>query len=125
MKNEARLLHITGTVQGVGFRPFIYQIAKAHGLFGYVKNLGNYVEILLEGNLESLDNFLGDLLEKKPPLAKITEIKTKDVPASGYSKFIILPSESGVFENSIIPPDTVICEQCRSEIFDPSLLLLQ
>ncbi|AKB14037.1 hydrogenase maturation protein HypF [Methanosarcina thermophila] len=120
MKNEARLLHITGTVQGVGFRPFIYQIAKAHGLFGYVKNLGNYVEILLEGNLESLDNFLADLLEKKPPLAKITEIKTKNVPVSGYSEFIILPSESGVFENSIIPPDTAICEQCKSEIFDPS-----
>jgi hydrogenase maturation protein HypF len=120
MKNEARLLHITGTVQGVGFRPFIYQLAKAHGLFGYVKNLGNYVEILIEGNKESLDNFLEELPEKKPPLAKITGIKTKNVPLSGYSKFIIVPSESGVFENSIIPPDTAICEQCRSEIFDPS-----
>lgn len=120
MQNEARLLHITGTVQGVGFRPFIYQLAKAHGLFGYVKNLGNYVEILIEGNQESLDNFLKELPEKKPPLAKITEIKIKDVLFSGYSKFIIVPSESGVFENSIIPPDTAICEQCRSEIFDPS-----
>lgn len=120
MKNEARLLHVTGTVQGVGFRPFIYQLAKAHGLFGYVKNLGNYVEILLEGNQESLDNFVEELPEKKPPLAKITEIKTKSVPISRYSKFIIVPSESGVFENSIIPPDTAICEQCRSEIFDPS-----
>lgn len=120
MQNEARLLHITGTVQGVGFRPFIYQLAKTHGLFGYVKNLGNYVEILIEGNQESLDNFLKELPEKKPPLAKITEIKIKDVLFSGYSKFIIVPSESGVFENSIIPPDTAICEQCRSEIFDPS-----
>jgi hydrogenase maturation protein HypF len=120
MQNEARLLHITGTVQGVGFRPFIYQIAKANGLSGYVKNLGNYVEILIEGNRECLDNFLKELPEKKPPLAKITEIKTKNVPFSGYSKFIIVPSESGVFENSIIPPDTAICEQCKSEIFDPS-----
>lgn len=120
MQNEARLLHITGTVQGVGFRPFIYQLAKAHGLFGYVKNLGNYVEILLEGHQESLDNFLKELPEKKPPLAKITEINIKNVPFSGSSKFIIVPSESGVFENSIIPPDTAICEQCRSEIFDPS-----
>lgn len=120
MQNEARLLHITGTVQGVGFRPFIYQLAKAHRLFGYVKNLGNYVEILIEGNQESLDNFLKDLPEKKPPLAKITEINLKNVPFSGYSKFIIVPSESGVFENSIIPPDTAICEQCRSEIFNPS-----
>ncbi|MGB9940784.1 carbamoyltransferase HypF [Methanosarcina sp.] len=120
MQNEARLLHITGTVQGVGFRPFIYQLAKANGLFGYVKNLGNYVEILIEGNRESLDNFLKELPEKKPPLAKVTEIKTKNVPFSGYSKFVIVPSESGVFENSIIPPDTAICEQCRSEIFNPA-----
>ncbi len=120
MQNEARLLHVTGTVQGVGFRPFIYQLAKTHGLFGYVKNLGNYVEILIEGNPESLDNFVKELPEKKPPLAKITEIKTKNFPFSGHSKFIIVPSESGVFENSIIPPDTAICEQCRSEIFDPS-----
>ncbi len=120
MQNEARLLHITGTVQGVGFRPFIYQLAKVHGLFGYVKNLGNYVEILIEGNKESLEKFVKELPEKKPPLAKVKEIKTKNVPFSGYPKFIIVPSESGVFENSIIPPDTAICEQCRSEIFDPS-----
>jgi hydrogenase maturation protein HypF len=120
MQNEARLLHITGTVQGVGFRPFIYQIAKANGISGYVKNLGNYVEILIEGDRKSLDTFIKELPEKKPPLAKVTEIKTKNVPFSGYSKFIIVPSESGVFENSIIPPDTAICEQCRAEIFDPS-----
>ena len=120
MQNEARILHVTGTVQGVGFRPFVYQLAKAHGLFGYVKNLGNHVEILIEGSQESLENFLQDLLEKKPPLAKITEIKSKNVPVSAYSKFIIVPSEPGVFENSIIPPDTAICEDCRSEIFNPS-----
>jgi hydrogenase maturation protein HypF len=120
MQNEARVLHVTGTVQGVGFRPFVYQLAKAHGLFGYVKNLGNHVEILIEGNQGNLENFLQDLLEKKPPLAKITEIKSKNVPVSAYSKFIIVPSEPGVFENSIIPPDTAICEDCRSEIFNPS-----
>ena len=120
MQNEARFLHVTGTVQGVGFRPFIYQLAKAHGLFGYVKNLGNHVEILIEGSPESLEKFLKELPEKKPPLAKVTEIRSKNVPFSGYSKFVIVPSESGVFENSIIPPDTAICEDCKSEIFDPS-----
>ena len=120
MQNEARLLHVTGTVQGVGFRPFIYQLAKAHGLSGYVKNLGNHVEILIEGCPASLERFLAELPEKKPPLAKVTEIKLKNVPVSGSSKFIIVPSESGVFENSIIPPDTAICEDCKSEIFDPS-----
>lgn len=120
MKNQARLLHVTGTVQGVGFRPFIYQLAKAHRLSGYVKNLGNHVEILIEGDGEKVQNFLDDLPVKKPPLARIKEIKVDTVPFSGYSEFIIIHSEPGKFENSIIPPDTAICEQCRSEIFDPS-----
>lgn len=120
MQNEAKLLHVTGTVQGVGFRPFIYQLAIAHGLFGYVKNLGNHVEILIEGSPESIKKFLKELPERKPPLAKVTEIEAKNVSLSGYSKFIIVPSESGVFVNSIIPPDTAICEDCKSEIFDPS-----
>jgi hydrogenase maturation protein HypF len=120
MQNEAKLLHITGTVQGVGFRPFIYLLAKTHGLSGYVKNLGNYVEILIEGKQKNIDYFIKELPKKKPPLAKIVEIKSKNVPLSAWSNFVIVPSETGVFENSIIPPDTAICEQCRSEIFDPS-----
>lgn len=120
MKNQARILHVTGTVQGVGFRPFIYQLAKAHRLSGYVKNLGNHVEILIEGDGEDVQDFLDDLPEKKPPLARIKETKVDTVPFSGYSEFIIIHSEPGKFENSIIPPDTAICEQCRSEIFDPS-----
>lgn len=67
MQNEARLLHVTGTVQGVGFRPFIYRLAKAHGLSGYVKNLGNHVEVLIEGERADIQNFLIDLPEKKAP----------------------------------------------------------
>ena len=120
MQNEARLLHVTGTVQGVGFRPFVYQLAKVYGLLGFVKNQGNYVEIHIEGNWENLENFIQDLSEKKPPLSKIAEIKSKNAPFSAYSNFSIVPSEPGVFENSIIPPDTAICKDCRSEIFDPS-----
>jgi hydrogenase maturation protein HypF len=61
MQNEARLLHVTGTVQGVGFRPFVYQLAKVYGLLGFVKNHGNYVEIHIEGNWENLENFIQDL----------------------------------------------------------------
>lgn len=120
MQNEARLLHVTGTVQGVGFRPFIYQLAKFHRLSGHVKNLGNHVEILIEGNKVNLERFLHDLPEKKPPLARITEIKINTVSFSGCSEFIIIQSEPGTFENSIIPPDTAICEKCMLEIFDPS-----
>ena len=120
MQNEARLLHVTGTVQGVGFRPFIYQLAKFHRLSGHVKNLGNHVEILIEGKRANLERFLSDLPDKKPPLARITEIKISKVSFSGCPEFIIIQSEPGTFENSIIPPDTAICEECRLEIFDPS-----
>ncbi|WP_269851313.1 acylphosphatase [Methanosarcina horonobensis] len=111
---------MTGTVQGVGFRPFIYRLAKAHGLSGYVKNLGNHVEVLIEGERADIQNFLIDLPEKKPPLARIKEIKVKTITFSGFQEFIIVHSEPGIFENSIIPPDTAICEECRLEIFDPS-----
>ena len=120
MQNEARLLHVTGTVQGVGFRPFIYRLAKSHGLSGYVKNLGNHVEILIEGKRANLESFLNNLPEKKPPLARIKEIKINIVSFSGFPEFIIIQSEQGTFENSIIPPDTAICEECKSEIFDSS-----
>jgi hydrogenase maturation protein HypF len=120
MQNEARLLHVTGTVQGVGFRPFIYQLAKFHRLSGHVKNLGNHVEILIEGKKANLESFLNDLPEKKPPLARITNIEINTVSFSGCPEFVIIQSEPGTFENSIIPPDTAICEECRLEIFDPS-----
>ncbi len=119
MQNEARLLHVTGTVQGVGFRPFVYRLAKANGLSGYVKNLGNHVEILVEGRRDSLEAFLEDLPGKKPPLAHILDIRTNDVPFSAHSEFSIVQSETGDFRDSIIPPDTAICEACRGEIFDP------
>lgn len=120
MQNEARLLHVTGTVQGVGFRPFVYQLAKAHRLSGYVKNLGNHVEILIEGEGVNIQNFLSDLPEKKPPLARVKKIKVDTISFSCYSEFIIIHSGPGTFENSIIPPDTAICEECRLELFDPS-----
>ncbi|WP_440946894.1 carbamoyltransferase HypF [Methanosarcina sp. T3] len=120
MQNEARLLHVTGTVQGVGFRPFIYRLAKSHRLSGYVKNLGNHVEILIEGKRANLESFITDLPEKKPPLARIKEIKIDTVSFSDLPEFIIIQSELGTFEDSIIPPDTAICEECLMEIFDPS-----
>lgn len=120
MQNEARLLHVTGTVQGVGFRPFIHRLAKAHRLSGYVKNLGNHVEILIEGKRIDIQYFLSDLPEKKPPLARVKEIKVNTVSFSGYPEFIIIHSEPGTFENSIIPPDTAICEECKLEIFNSS-----
>lgn len=120
MQNEARLIHVTGTVQGVGFRPFVYRLAKAHRLSGYVKNLGNIVEIFAEGQRADLAAFLEALPLKKPPLARISSLDSEKVAVCGHSEFSILHSECAVTEDSIIPPDSSICKACLSEILNPT-----
>ena len=114
-------IKVTGIVQGVGFRPFIYRIAVKNGLNGYVRNRGDAgVEILLEGAEESIKEFLRDLKEKKPPLAQIYRIIT--LPLRGknrYGNFIILrSSEKAELSGSVIPPDIAICDECLNELRD-------
>ena len=71
-------IKVSGIVQGVGFRPFIYRIAVANGLVGFVQNRGDaYVEIIVEGGNSNIVHFLQDLKNRKPPLAKIQQIITK------------------------------------------------
>ena len=115
-------INITGIVQGVGFRPFIYRIAVKHGIVGYVRNRGDAgVEVLLEGNAQSIKNFMYDLTAEKPPLAQIDQIKS--TPLAGkqkYSQFIIYKSsQEAELSGSIIPPDIAICNQCLAELRDP------
>ena len=114
-------IRVTGIVQGVGFRPFIYRIAVKNGLSGYVRNRGDAgVEILLEGRKENVEKFLRDLKEKKPPLAQIYEIIT--LPLKGKSmheNFTILrSSEEAELSGSVIPPDIAICDECLKELRD-------
>ncbi len=115
-------IRVTGIVQGVGFRPFIYRIAVKNDLNGYVRNRGDAgVEILLEGREENIRSFLRDLKEKKPPLTQIYEITT--LPLTGkneYKAFTILKSSDETeLSGSVIPPDISICEECLQELRDP------
>ncbi len=115
-------LTVTGIVQGVGFRPFIYRIAVRNGLAGYVRNMGDAgVEILLEGNANKIERFMTDLSAERPPLAQIEQIKKVDLSGMNeYSKFTISPSsQEAELSGSIIPPDIAICNQCLSELRDP------
>ncbi|WP_421077819.1 carbamoyltransferase HypF [Methanothermococcus sp. Ax23] len=116
---------VKGIVQGVGFRPFVYRIAKNNNLKGYVKNMGNYVEIVVMGNKDDINSFLDDLMTKKPPLAQINEINVFDELnesnyKSNYEDFIIEKSQEnkGNKEEGTIPPDVAICEDCLKEIMD-------
>ncbi|MDD3791774.1 MAG: carbamoyltransferase HypF, partial [Candidatus Bathyarchaeota archaeon] len=113
---------VTGIVQGVGFRPFIYREAVKNNLTGYVRNMGDAgVEVLLDGSSQNIDKFMSDLNSKKPPLAQIDQIRrTEILGTNGYTKFTIYQSLKEV-ENSgsIIPPDVAICNQCLRELRDP------
>ena len=115
-------LNVSGIVQGVGFRPFIYRTAVKFGLSGYVRNMGDAgVEILLEGTCESIERFLADLPFEKPPLARIDQIKRTEL--TGQHKFsdfsIYRSSEEAKNSGSVIPPDIAICNQCLIELRNP------
>jgi len=115
-------LNVTGIVQGVGFRPFVYRIAVKNRLAGYVRNRGDAgVEILLEGEAQSVQNFLRDLKKEKPPLAQVDAIKSTELSGKNqYSKFTIYKSsEKAELSGSIIPPDVAICNECLAELRDP------
>jgi hydrogenase maturation protein HypF len=115
-------INVTGIVQGVGFRPFVYRIAVQNGLAGYVRNRGDAgVEILLEGEEQHIQSFLRDLQDKKPPLANIHDIITTTLTGKNeHSKFAIYKSsEATELSGSIIPPDIAICDDCLKELHDP------
>jgi len=104
-----------GIVQGVGFRPTIYRIAKEMGLKGYVLNKGSEVEVVIDKNP---DKFIEKLKEKLPSIAKITEIeRKKSDPEKNFDDFRILYSKKGE-KHSQIPYDTAICKNCLNELFD-------
>jgi hydrogenase maturation protein HypF len=115
-------INVTGIVQGVGFRPFIYRTAVRNGLAGYVRNRGDAgVEIFIEGNAQSIQNFLRELKEKKPPLAQIHDIITTTLTGKNqHAQFTIYKSsEETELSGSVIPPDIAICNECLQELRDP------
>lgn len=115
-------IRVSGIVQGVGFRPFIYRTAVENRLVGYVRNRGDaHIEIVVEGKKRNIEYFLRDLKEKKPPLARIHSIITKYLEEKNeFDKFTILKSSKEVeFSGSVIPPDVSICNQCLNELRDP------
>jgi len=116
-------IQVKGIVQGVGFRPFVYRLAVSHGLVGYVRNQGDAtVEITVEGDSNHIKQFVTDLQNKKPPLARIYEMQTKYAQDQGkFTSFTIIKStEKAEHSGSIIPPDVAICEECQKELKNPT-----
>ena len=115
----AKRLKVNGIVQGVGFRPFVYQIGNQCGIKGEVANTSSGVSIHIEGTRESIESFCTNLTEKLPPLARITEISFHSEPVKGFSAFSIAKSRGKTFRSTLISPDMCVCHDCLREISDP------
>ncbi len=109
-------IHIKGIVQGVGFRPFVYQMAHKQGLKGWINNTNDGVHIHINADLSTAKKFLNDLLLQLPPLAVVTESKLSEVPFQAYTDFEIIHSEANSKPNLLISPDVAICQDCRNEL---------
>ncbi|MHA1616296.1 MAG: carbamoyltransferase HypF [Candidatus Njordarchaeales archaeon] len=118
---KAVKIWVSGIVQGVGFRPFIYRLAKGLGLHGFVRNLGgSEVLIHIQGDPKKIREFIERLEKEKPPTAKIEEKVIEETEPLEINDFKILRSEKGAKLYSMIPPDFSICNDCIREVLDPS-----
>jgi hydrogenase maturation protein HypF len=117
---EARRISVTGVVQGVGFRPFVYQLAGLNGLNGWVRNTSGSVKMVVEGDPAGIERFVTALSAAPPPQAHIEAVTREDEPVHGFRQFEILDSliEPGAYQ--LISPDLATCPACRQEIFTKS-----
>lgn len=111
-------MEIKGVVQGVGFRPFVYQLAKYYHLKGKIANTPSGVVIHIEGTQNRFESFFIDLSKKCPPLAHITKIFSFDEQLHHYASFKIVASKAGTMMDTLISPDMSVCDDCLFELFD-------
>lgn len=115
---ERRVITVRGIVQGVGFRPFVYNLAREKSLTGFVKNQSGIVNIEVEGSAVHLNQFLDTLENHPPPLAVIEELQCQTVPIKQDNEFQILKSETSE-ELLFFSPDMATCSACLAELFNP------
>jgi hydrogenase maturation protein HypF len=113
-------IKVRGVVQGVGFRPFVFRLARANTLAGWVLNGEQGVEIFLEGADHALKSFLHALKNEPPPAAQITEIEVRKSNPVGCNEFTIRESQRNDRLSVRISPDLPVCEDCLRELFDPA-----
>ena len=120
MATSACTVTVRGVVQGVGFRPFVYRLARANTLAGWVLNGDEGVEIRVEGARERVDAFLRELRTDAPVSASITDIAVAVAEPSGLEGFVIRASRSGDQPRVPISPDLALCARCLRELFAPT-----
>ncbi|NDY74007.1 carbamoyltransferase HypF [Desulfobacter hydrogenophilus] len=117
---SAKKIEISGVVQGVGFRPFLFGLACAHHLCGHVSNSDFGVALFVQGAPKDLDAFLLDIPEKKPLLSHISRVVSTDAPPLDLSDFTIIKSRDTRTKSALISPDVGVCPDCLKEMQDPA-----
>jgi hydrogenase maturation protein HypF len=120
MPNLRKHIQVRGIVQGVGFRPFVYNLAHALGLAGLVFNSSSGVTIEIEGDRAAVEAFLQTLKEDPPQLAEVTEITVSEMAVEGGSGFSILGSREEAGEFVLVSPDAGTCDACWNDFGDPA-----
>jgi hydrogenase maturation protein HypF len=115
---ERRAIAVNGTVQGVGFRPFVYGLASRLSLGGFVRNQAGGVTIEVEGEAQPLDQFLSTLIHEAPPLARIDDLTWQPQFPVGEKQFRIESSDIDASGPVAISPDIATCEDCLAEMLD-------
>jgi hydrogenase maturation protein HypF len=115
----AKRIDVNGIVQGVGFRPFVYNLANQYDLKGEVANTAAGVSIHIEGPPQRIQAFETDLAAKCPPLAHVVEISGRADSVKPYADFRIVKSRGQARMSTLISPDVSICDDCLRELFDP------
>jgi len=115
----SRHIHINGIVQGVGFRPFIYNLALDHNLTGWVRNSANGVDIEISGDEANQQAFISQIPLSAPPLAQIDDIDVVEKNPQSYEDFQIIHSKDRASDFIPVSPDIAICSQCQEELFNP------
>lgn len=110
---------VRGIVQGVGFRPFIFSLASRFGLTGWVRNTSSGVEIEIHGSQTRIAGFIQAMRDTPPPLARIDQVETIEIPPDHYPSFEILVSQTEPDQFIPISPDISTCPACLDELFDP------
>lgn len=118
-------IHVTGIVQGVGMRPFVYREATAHDICGWVLNAGDGVHIEAHAPADALDAFVAALSEHAPAAARVEHVETMDLAANGWGAaseqgFRIVASQDQTAHTTLVSPDIATCDDCLRELFDPA-----